>query len=107
MIRRPPRSTLFPYTTLFRSRDPLAIRRPDGIDAATGVVGDPGDARPVRVHHVDLEVAVAGAVEGDLAIDGLGGGEAELTSVGPRGEGPLGIVTGCEQGPEGEEWDQT
>src|SRR2546430_11439389 len=24
MIRRPPRSTLFPYTTLFRSRDRLA-----------------------------------------------------------------------------------
>src|SRR2546428_8332721 len=24
MIRRPPRSTLFPYTTLFRSRKPLA-----------------------------------------------------------------------------------
>src|SRR3989449_4587222 len=24
MIRRPPRSTLFPYTTLFRSRDPPA-----------------------------------------------------------------------------------
>src|SRR2546422_1426666 len=30
MIRRPPRSTLFPYTTLFRSR--LAPRRPPGID---------------------------------------------------------------------------
>src|SRR2546422_7641330 len=31
MIRRPPRSTLFPYTTLFRSRrvDPLAGRRGD------------------------------------------------------------------------------
>src|SRR5258708_23581954 len=28
MIRRPPRSTLFPYTTLFRSlRDPNPIRR--------------------------------------------------------------------------------
>src|SRR2546426_8592548 len=27
MIRRPPRSTLFPYTTLFRSRL-LAVRRP-------------------------------------------------------------------------------
>src|SRR5260370_14938719 len=26
MIRRPPRSTLFPYTTLFRSRAPAAIR---------------------------------------------------------------------------------
>src|SRR3712207_8665195 len=25
MIRRPPRSTLFPYTTLFRSRDQRAI----------------------------------------------------------------------------------
>src|SRR5256885_12487173 len=25
MIRRPPRSTLFPYTTLFRSRRPLAV----------------------------------------------------------------------------------
>src|SRR5437867_7316660 len=25
MIRRPPRSTLFPYTTLFRSRDEVAV----------------------------------------------------------------------------------
>src|SRR2546430_4139009 len=25
MIRRPPRSTLFPYTTLFRSRDPVRL----------------------------------------------------------------------------------
>src|SRR6266581_6698894 len=28
MIRRPPRSTLFPYTTLFRSRPPDADRPP-------------------------------------------------------------------------------
>src|SRR5258708_21435493 len=27
MIRRPPRSTLFPYTTLFRSRVPPALTR--------------------------------------------------------------------------------
>src|SRR6266849_7744355 len=27
MIRRPPRSTLFPYTTLFRSRSPSATTR--------------------------------------------------------------------------------
>src|SRR5437870_9882099 len=27
MIRRPPRSTLFPYTTLFRSRDAATGRR--------------------------------------------------------------------------------
>src|SRR2546427_3267361 len=33
MIRRPPRSTLFPYTTLFRSRlrEDLNRGRPDGI----------------------------------------------------------------------------
>src|SRR2546426_7639646 len=28
MIRRPPRSTLFPYTTLFRSVDELTVRAP-------------------------------------------------------------------------------
>src|SRR5215203_6770248 len=28
MIRRPPRSTLFPYTTLFRPRPPPALSRP-------------------------------------------------------------------------------
>src|SRR5256885_6098474 len=27
MIRRPPRSTLFPYTTLFRSIDELGVQR--------------------------------------------------------------------------------
>src|SRR5256885_7167849 len=32
MIRRPPRSTLFPYTTLFRSRDAL----PSGSRSAAG-----------------------------------------------------------------------
>src|SRR3712207_6921389 len=38
MIRRPPRSTLFPYTTLFRStreRDPLLVVRPDRLDFGT------------------------------------------------------------------------
>src|SRR2546426_9125755 len=35
MIRRPPRSTLFPYTTLFRSYSP--VRDPDG--AVGGGIG--------------------------------------------------------------------
>src|SRR2546426_8960641 len=41
MIRRPPRSTLFPYTTLFRSRKPqrLAGARPDS---------DAGAHRPIE-----------------------------------------------------------
>src|SRR2546422_1584372 len=34
MIRRPPRSTLFPYTTLFRSIEPGAERRPFSQDVA-------------------------------------------------------------------------
>src|SRR3989449_4983878 len=38
MIRRPPRSTLFPYTTLFRSNVPTRVRKVkegrDGLDAA-------------------------------------------------------------------------
>src|SRR5690349_24017611 len=46
MIRRPPRSTLFPYTTLFRSR-PLVRRtrqgQPAGRSRAAGV--EPGAAR--------------------------------------------------------------
>src|SRR2546429_3553651 len=40
MIRRPPRSTLFPYTTLFRSDDPLgdAQRHADERSAAVARV---------------------------------------------------------------------
>src|SRR5258708_20382200 len=34
MIRRPPRSTLFPYTTLFRSCRPAACRSPTPTSAA-------------------------------------------------------------------------
>src|SRR3712207_8038994 len=50
MIRRPPRSTLFPYTTLFRS-DAGAARggdQPDGPDAQGRLqpVGVPPDRRP-------------------------------------------------------------
>src|SRR5438309_6235882 len=39
MIRRPPRSTLFPYTTLFRSRDVWSVAfSPDGSTLASGSV---------------------------------------------------------------------
>src|SRR2546430_7025087 len=49
MIRRPPRSTLFPYTTLFRSREfcELAARR-DPADPVARVLGEPDVA--VRAH---------------------------------------------------------
>src|SRR3712207_7874774 len=46
MIRRPPRSTLFPYTTLFRSRADraleLALHR-----ALARLLRPPGEGRPV------------------------------------------------------------
>src|SRR6266576_2586369 len=35
MIRRPPRSTLFPYTTLFRSDDGRRDARPDALRASS------------------------------------------------------------------------
>src|SRR2546430_8288765 len=55
MIRRPPRSTLFPYTTLFRS-PPLAPRAVD--DAADGGGGD-AHAR-VAAQALDLAGVAAG-----------------------------------------------
>src|SRR3712207_8108267 len=51
MIRRPPRSTLFPYTTLFRSHRRAVVRRPGaaqgrGDEVRPGAVGARGgDAR--------------------------------------------------------------
>src|SRR2546429_6383229 len=37
MIRRPPRSTLFPYTTLFRSVELRSLRRAEGLERLEGV----------------------------------------------------------------------
>src|SRR2546430_8700933 len=44
MIRRPPRSTLFPYTTLFRSGPvgPTGAQGPQGIKGDTGATGPQG-----------------------------------------------------------------
>src|SRR2546422_8465117 len=53
MIRRPPRSTLFPYTTLFRSlsRAPARSRRRDRTSHHVGHVQPPGGARRVAPLH--------------------------------------------------------
>src|SRR2546429_3836271 len=40
MIRRPPRSTLFPYTTLFRSNAPAAIDRLDPVHDPREIFAD-------------------------------------------------------------------
>src|SRR3712207_8256499 len=62
MIRRPPRSTLFPYTTLFRStalvEDLLAVVQESRVDLtsffrALGTAAR-GDAEPARLVVLDL-----------------------------------------------------
>src|SRR3712207_8391648 len=45
MIRRPPRSTLFPYTTLFRSLVAAALRRVPAGDPVPGLLGQAAEAR--------------------------------------------------------------
>src|SRR5256886_17362956 len=61
MIRRPPRSTLFPYTTLFRSH--LAPEERERLLARGGAEGLDADAQgPERSQHAD---AVAGRGPGE------------------------------------------
>src|SRR3989454_10980360 len=57
MIRRPPRSTLFPYTTLFRSLDPQAVQQLAAAQLPDGAPRPGGDsataARRARPHVAD------------------------------------------------------
>src|SRR2546429_4274751 len=54
MIRRPPRSTLFPYTTLFRSRGRAALqdRRARGRGRGTHPLSAPRRSRRAALHPV-------------------------------------------------------
>src|SRR3712207_7876833 len=71
MIRRPPRSTLFPYTTLFRSgagarhradpaRNPAVVHRDAGHDAAVGGDARGRDRKSTRLNssHANISYAV-------------------------------------------------
>src|SRR3712207_8641237 len=62
MIRRPPRSTLFPYTTLFRSLD---FRKTVRASLGTGGVPVVTHHRPRKVHKPELVVLcdVSGSVD--------------------------------------------
>src|SRR2546422_3051766 len=68
MIRRPPRSTLFPYTTLFRS---MSARRVARSVAGPGASGTPG-------------AGVAGAAAPDGVGAGCGAGTLELAQAPSR-----------------------
>src|SRR5256886_17055540 len=63
MIRRPPRSTLFPYTTLFRSVQsfaPYCLGLAAAVDVHFEVVAER------KAEAVTLDVAVCGKVGGEL-----------------------------------------
>src|SRR3712207_1951521 len=49
MIRRPPRSTLFPYTTLFRSLQQRPFRAPHHTTSHAGLVGGGRQIRPGEI----------------------------------------------------------
>src|SRR3712207_6741603 len=55
MIRRPPRSTLFPYTTLFRSRDGIAAR---ALEFAILTAARSGEVMGARWNEFNLEARV-------------------------------------------------
>src|SRR3712207_7846692 len=68
MIRRPPRSTLFPYTTLFRSRldgRKRADARRDALGNAGQLEGEFGDdaERPLRADEEPGEIVAGGALD--------------------------------------------
>src|SRR5258707_14361146 len=72
MIRRPPRSTLFPYTTLFRSKQILPGIQIEGVGDSvilTGSVSSPIEAQQA----------------GDLAARLVGGADKVVNSIAVRG----------------------
>src|SRR2546426_11177127 len=99
MIRRPPRSTLFPYTTLFRSDrqrpepEEVHLEEPELLDRPHRVAGD--QLRPLGVL-VEWDVLIEGLV-GDDDGRGVDGGVAGGAPPGGRrlpqaaggGGGPL------------------
>src|SRR2546426_12687118 len=84
MIRRPPRSTLFPYTTLFRSEDtgesPPAIRLESGpleagglIRWASGSIGREREprSRSTRKEGLSMKARLAWLIAGLMVVHGV------------------------------------
>src|SRR2546422_5381512 len=70
MIRRPPRSTLFPYTTLFRSTFPMTV-----IDTVFRAMEHAIPDRTIAAHHADLLVCLINGItpkDGRLFLAGIG-----------------------------------
>src|SRR5690349_23401444 len=82
MIRRPPRSTLFPYTTLFRSRK-TTTRVSSGWVASMSIllaIGKSQDRKSTRLNssHVEISYAVF-CLKKKNTIDNVDGGNMSQT----------------------------
>src|SRR2546428_9505215 len=88
MIRRPPRSTLFPYTTLFRSREARPIPRVLVQGEGTGIPG----AKALRLvieahrHAVVPQRAALGALHGAPQRHGLPRSEEHTSELQSRSD---------------------
>src|SRR2546426_4803633 len=65
MIRRPPRSTLFPYTTLFRSIYPRSGRREALTVQDLGLAATTLNRDPATLRHVTVTGGAAGDVRSE------------------------------------------
>src|SRR3712207_7712562 len=81
MIRRPPRSPLFPYTTLFRSRDDLPLReaKRGGDRGRDSVAHRSVGRRELRRHRAIVPVAVPPAREIDRKSTRLNSSHANIS----------------------------
>src|SRR5258708_15688203 len=70
MVRRPPRSTLFPYPTLFRSARGVLVRRSSVRRPRRARGRQPG--RPAALRRESVANARVGATQDRLAVEGDG-----------------------------------
>src|SRR5438034_2569476 len=66
MLRRPPRSTLFPYTTLFRSYPASTTEPPSRGSDSTARAFDAGNSRNIRYFFVSSQRTTVPRQEGPL-----------------------------------------
>src|SRR3712207_7884604 len=78
MIRRPPRSTLFPYTTLFRSQIAHEVRATALLDSAVADRGDRG-LEPVITVRDHQAYAVQAACDQDRKSTRLNSSHANIS----------------------------
>src|SRR3712207_7996007 len=72
MIRRPPRSTLFPYTTLFRSAPTGAVPAGDGGPESRGV-----RLRVIQFQQSRTQIEAGGMLAAGVAMHARGAGRSE------------------------------